>query len=115
MMKKHIFLLTPLVLWGCESEPSIAGSMGKSAVCSTSGYLVRQELGQNFRTIDQKCTVKNIGGDSVEIQSGYVSPINPTPFRYTAQGYVRGNNLVLQSIRVHGIDEEFVPFTSLGG
>lgn len=115
MKKTHLVLLTALLAWGCENEPAIAGSMSKSTVCSSAGYLLRQELGKKFKTINQKCLVKNTGGDSVEIESGYVSPINPTPFRYTAQGYVRGNNLVLQRIRVHGIDEDFVPFTSLGG
>tara|TARA_R110002167_G_C12679888_1_gene651382 strand:+ start:119 stop:466 length:348 start_codon:yes stop_codon:yes gene_type:complete len=115
-MRKNCFLLVAaLFAFGCENEPPIAGSMSKSSVCSTAGYLIRQELGSKFKTINQKCVVKNTGGDNVEIESGYVSPINPTPFRYTAQGYVRGDNLVLQRIRVHGIDEEFVPFTSLGG
>ncbi|MFK4754747.1 hypothetical protein [Oceanobacter antarcticus] len=115
MRKNYLVLLATLLVLGCESEPPIVGSMSKSSVCSTAGYLIRQELGKNFRTISQKCVVKNTGGDNVEIESGYVSPINPTPFRYTAQGHVRGNNLVLQRIRVHGIDEEYVPFTSLGG
>jgi len=113
--KQVIIYVTLVVLCGCDTEPPVAGSMSKTSVCNTAGYLIRKELGTGFKTIDQQCSVINTGGNNVEIESGYVSPINPNALRYTAKGYVRGNTLVLQQIRVHGVDEKFIRFTSLGG
>jgi hypothetical protein len=110
-----IFVTIPLLSACGSSEPpapKIAGGMDQKSICQTSGYIIRQKLGDNFKTINISCSAKSTGGNNVEISSGYKSPLGPS-FRYTALGVVNGTSLRLEKIRVHGVDEDFVPFNSL--
>jgi hypothetical protein len=72
--------------------------------------LIRRILGRNVKTTHMGCTVVNIGGDAVQIESGYQAPLGPD-LRYTAIGHVAGTNLWLDKIRVHGVDLDFILFS----
>ncbi|WP_432472061.1 hypothetical protein [Amphritea sp. HPY] len=109
-MKIIIMAIIGLLLSACDTEPPVAGSMSVTTVCSTAGYLIRQRLGREFKTVNEPCRVSSLGGERVEIESGYVSPIGQTRLRYTAIGVVYGNTLRLDEIRVHGVDAAFIPF-----
>jgi len=114
-MNKLVLIILISFLIGCaEKAPAVAGKMDESTVCSTSGYIIRKNLGKAFKTAGISCTVKNIGGNSVEIKSGYTSPLGPTLY-YTAIGVVSGNNLKLEKIKVQNIDNDFVPFYKFKG
>ncbi len=94
----------------CGEEPFI-GKMSISTICSTTGYIIRQNLGTNFKTIGVKCTVAKVKNKPtwVRVRSSYISPLGPT-LKYTAFGNITGDALELLKIKVHGIDKKFIPF-----
>ena len=89
--------------------------MSRVSICNTSGYLIRQQLGNNVKTAGQPCSVESKDGFNVQVRSRYQTPINSVVLKYTAKGFVKGSSLTLREIKVHGIDQEFIPFTALGG
>jgi hypothetical protein len=105
-------LVPTLALIGCESEPPIVGDVTQTSICNMAGLLIRNKLGKNVKTINQRCVVRKTGVDTFQIESGYLSPINPQPLRYTANGYVRGQTVGLKEIKIHSVDNEFIPFSS---
>lgn len=114
-MKKLVaMMIIPLVSACGEAEPPLAGKMTERSICDTSGYIIRQNLGDNFKTINVECSVQKLSGNNVEISSGYTSPLGPT-LRYTARGVVNGDRLRLEEIKVHGVDVDFIPFRNFRG
>jgi len=113
-MKKILILFIIIFQYGCSSEPSLAGSMSESSVCTTSGYIIKKAMSDKTEVYQWPCSAKNTGGATIEVESGYKTPLMQSPFRYTARGYVDGNTLNLIKIRVHGIDEEFIRFCEFG-
>lgn len=106
-------LASALFMSGCGGDPPVVGDMTSRNICETSGYLIRQQLGNGFRTVHHECHVTSLGGGGVQIDSGYTSPLGPS-LRYTARGSVSGRTLTMRDIRVHGVDEDFFPFRELG-
>lgn len=110
MKKLLIPITTAVVLSGCgSSEPPIAGTMTIRDVCQTSGYIIRQRLGNGFKTIDIRCTVSKRDDGLVLISSGYKSPINPSTIRYEAVGHVERDRLKFIKIKTE-FDDDFIPF-----
>lgn len=107
-----IFILLFLAFNGSRNKSVvIAGSMDERSICATAGLIIKQIRGSNVKTSSESCSVINIGSNNVEIESGYLTPINPKSLRYTARGFVRGTTLTIKEIRVHGVDDEFVPIS----
>lgn len=104
-----ITLVASLVVACGQAAPPVAGDMSEVSVCQTAGYLIRQRLGDAFKTARVPCSVKNVGGDRVEIRAGYVSPLGPT-LHYTAHGQVRGDRLRINTIAVDGVDDKPIDF-----
>lgn len=113
-----VILATTFLISACSEskppEPKVAGSMSQQSICATAGYLIKQQLGSNFKTVkfNSSCKAKAIVGNQIEVTSGYTSPLGPS-FRYTARGEVNGNSLRLEKIKVHGHDRDFIPFLDL--
>ena len=114
MKKVAAILLTTFCLYSCSNEPPLAGSMTETSICTTSGYIIKKAMGDKTEVYQWPCSAKNTGGATIEVESGYKTPLMQSPFRYTARGYVNGNTLKLTKIRVHGIDEEFIRFCEFG-
>lgn len=107
-VKKHIALLV-VILAGCESP--LVGSMSETNICQTAGYIIRQKLGDNFKTAEMPCKAQNPYGNVVEIEAGYISPIGGgTKRHYSAIGSVTGDRLRIEKIRVHEADDDYVDF-----
>lgn len=117
MINRKIILLSTLLilLSGCDNSPIVAGVMTNDSICNTAGFLIRKELGQNVKTAGLQCKASSDDGVNVLIKSHYRTPINSQVLKYTAKGFVKGDTLTLKAIKVHGIDDNFQPFTSLGG
>lgn len=109
-MKVLVFVFTAFALAACsKTEAPVAGGMSQTAICSTAGLLIRQTLGENYKTAREECSVKALSDGRVEIESGYQTPFGAT-MRYTAVGVVDGSKLRLEKIKVHTVDEDFLPF-----
>lgn len=70
-------------------------------------------MGDNFSTARVDCSVQKEGLSDVLIESSYITPTDIT-LRYTAKGSVRGDTLHLGAIKVHGVDDDFIPFRNFG-
>lgn len=108
-MKRIFLLASAALIASCTQEPPVAGDMSESTVCSTAGYLIRQKLGTNTKTINIPCNVTNTGGNSILIESGYKPPIGTETIYYTATGIVLGDTLRLQTI-VTSVDDSQEPY-----
>jgi len=103
-------ITTAVILSGCgPSEPPVAGSMTARDLCQTTGYLIRQKLGSNIKTLDTSCTAASQGGNNVLINSTYRTPINNRTIRYYAVGTVNGDRLRIEKIKTE-FDKEYTPF-----
>ena len=114
-LKRILLFISLTALISCDNSPKVAGNMSRVSICNTSGYLIRQQLGNNVKTAGQPCSVESKDGFNVQVRSRYQTPINSVVLKYTAKGFVKGSSLTLREIKVHGIDQEFIPFTALGG
>ncbi|MEA3638852.1 MAG: zinc ribbon domain-containing protein [Lamprobacter sp.] len=94
----------------------IAGTMTERDICQTAGYLIRRSLSTAFKTINVPCSVTAKGDGEVEVESGYRTPeaMGERLLTYTAQGVVNGDTLRLNTIRVHGVDDEPIDFAEFG-
>lgn len=98
--------------FGASLAQSDQAGMSDRNICQTAGYLVRQVRGKAFKTIDVPCEVTHQGAGAVEIRSGYKTPpaMGSSLLTYTAQGQVNGSRLRLDTIQVHGIDDDPIDF-----
>jgi hypothetical protein len=85
--------------------------MSKRTICSTAGLIIRNNLGKKIKTYAESCNVRVFDSNKVEINSGYVSPIDNKRFRYTAIGHVSDNTLIFEKIKVHRGDSVFIPMS----
>lgn len=109
MRKLLATIATAITPSGCgPSEPPIAGTMTIRDVCQTSGYIIRQRLGNGFKTIDIPCTVTKPDDGLVLIRSGYISPINPNTINYEAVGQIERDRLKFISIKTE-FDDQHIP------
>jgi hypothetical protein len=114
-MKKLVSMMIIPLMSACgDREPPLAGNMTETSICNTAGYIIRKNLGDSFKTINVKCSARALSGNSVEISSGYISPLGPT-LHYTARAVVNGDQLRFEEIKVHGVDDDFIPFRNFRG
>jgi predicted Zn finger-like uncharacterized protein len=105
-----------VIMWASilkPKEPIVAGNMSQSEVCATASYLIRKNLTEKFKTSGVACYVKT-DGVNVEIDSGYISPLNNVEIRYLAVGTVVSDRLKIDKIKLIGIDDDFRPFATFG-
>lgn len=98
-MKPVLLAIISLIVTACTpTEPPLAGEMTERQICQTSGYLIRQKLGNEIKTHGIECTVTAISSQTVEISAGYKTPLNTTHY-YTAKARVSGDRLTINTIR----------------
>ena len=92
------------------SGPKITGGMSEWTLCNGAGYIIKQKLGEKFDVYSPPCSAMNTTANNVEIEGGYISPLGLTLY-YTAKGYApKKGTLHLTEIKVHGVDDDFIPF-----
>ncbi|MEA3641286.1 MAG: hypothetical protein VBE63_15280 [Lamprobacter sp.] len=97
------------------TKQTLAGNLTEQDICNTAGLLIRRSLSNAYRTIDIPCSV-TADNNQVSINAGYrvPQPMGGHTLRYTATGQVTGRNLRINTIRVHGVDDQPVDFAEFG-
>ena len=94
----------------------LAGRLSERSICQTAGYLIRRSLSTAYQTINIPCSVTATGNGEVTIESGYRTPeaMGRRLLRYTAHGSVTDDRLRINTIAVHGVDDEPIDFAQFG-
>lgn len=109
MRRGLILLPIVLFLYSCDEGHDLSTDMALHEICQIAGKIIKSKMVGHYKVNQRPCSIRNRGENHIEIVGNYSSAENSL-FQYTARGTLNDRLLLIDEIKLDGINKDFIPF-----